>query len=290
MLVNCGPRTSHAAPGRVGVDHIFKMLQPVAGMTAGPPPPIEESSASTNSPSSIFQAFVARHSRLLLGRPEIGEDQPLVLPRWKSTPRAIVSNSPASPRAACSRTRCGSPGTRAGALRLIFAYLGPAEKKPAVPRYECLEKMDDGEFVERTIPRSAAAARPSFPATGCSILKMWSTPTTSRCCMARSRAAIHQHDGLDAGGEVRDLGAPRLTVRSIRIRETQGFLPGDGSSLPTLRCSAQSRVAQFARVESIAGTLPIDAHVVPHLRSGPGMKNSTTSDDALQIQRKFWCT
>jgi phenylpropionate dioxygenase-like ring-hydroxylating dioxygenase large terminal subunit len=30
---------------------------------------------------------------------------------------------------------------------LIFAYLGPAEKKPVLPRYECLEKMDDGEFV-----------------------------------------------------------------------------------------------------------------------------------------------
>ena len=31
---------------------------------------------------------------------------------------------------------------------LIFAYMGPPEKKPVLPRYECLEKMDDGEFVE----------------------------------------------------------------------------------------------------------------------------------------------
>src|SRR5260370_15763627 len=28
------------------------------------------------------------------------------------------------------------------------AYMGPAEKKPMLPRYEALEKMDDGEFVE----------------------------------------------------------------------------------------------------------------------------------------------
>ena len=31
---------------------------------------------------------------------------------------------------------------------LIFAYMGPADKKPALPRYEALENMDDGEFVE----------------------------------------------------------------------------------------------------------------------------------------------
>lgn len=29
---------------------------------------------------------------------------------------------------------------------LIFAYLGPSEKKPVLPRYECLENMDEGEF------------------------------------------------------------------------------------------------------------------------------------------------
>jgi len=31
---------------------------------------------------------------------------------------------------------------------LIFAYMGPPEKKPVLPRYECLEVMGDGEFIE----------------------------------------------------------------------------------------------------------------------------------------------
>ena len=31
---------------------------------------------------------------------------------------------------------------------LIFAYMGPPERKPVLPRYECLEVMDEGEFVE----------------------------------------------------------------------------------------------------------------------------------------------
>ena len=31
---------------------------------------------------------------------------------------------------------------------LIFAYMGPPEKKPVLPRYECLEVLDDGEFID----------------------------------------------------------------------------------------------------------------------------------------------
>lgn len=31
---------------------------------------------------------------------------------------------------------------------LIFAYMGPPERKPVLPRYRCLEEMQSGEFVE----------------------------------------------------------------------------------------------------------------------------------------------
>jgi phenylpropionate dioxygenase-like ring-hydroxylating dioxygenase large terminal subunit len=31
---------------------------------------------------------------------------------------------------------------------LVFAYLGPPEKKPMLPRYECLETLEEGEFIE----------------------------------------------------------------------------------------------------------------------------------------------
>ena len=31
---------------------------------------------------------------------------------------------------------------------LIWAYMGPPDKKPVLPRYECLETLDDGEFLE----------------------------------------------------------------------------------------------------------------------------------------------
>ena len=31
---------------------------------------------------------------------------------------------------------------------LIFAYMGPPEKKPVLPRFDALEELDDGEFIE----------------------------------------------------------------------------------------------------------------------------------------------
>jgi nitrite reductase/ring-hydroxylating ferredoxin subunit len=31
---------------------------------------------------------------------------------------------------------------------LLFAYMGPPDRKPVLPAYECLEVMDEGEFVE----------------------------------------------------------------------------------------------------------------------------------------------
>ena len=31
---------------------------------------------------------------------------------------------------------------------LVFAYLGPAERKPVLPRYECLDGLDEGEFLD----------------------------------------------------------------------------------------------------------------------------------------------
>ena len=48
-----------------------------------------------------------------------------------------------------SDNACASPGIRSQErYGLIFAYLGPPEKKPVLPRYDCLEVMDAGEFVE----------------------------------------------------------------------------------------------------------------------------------------------
>ena len=31
---------------------------------------------------------------------------------------------------------------------LIWAYMGPPDKKPVLPKYECLEMLEEGEFLD----------------------------------------------------------------------------------------------------------------------------------------------
>ena len=72
---------------------------------------------------------------------------------------------------------------------LVFAYLGPPEKKPVLPRYECLEVMGPGEFVEADdssigsggIVDRALQLAAAFRERGRSA-------TTCRSCTARSAA------------------------------------------------------------------------------------------------------
>ena len=44
---------------------------------------------------------------------------------------------------------------------LLWAYMGPPEKKPVLPRYACLEELEDGEFLE-TDDRSIGGGGPTI--------------------------------------------------------------------------------------------------------------------------------
>ena len=46
---------------------------------------------------------------------------------------------------------------------LVFAYLGPPEKKPVLPRYDALERLDDGEFVEADANSIGGGGPPIIP-------------------------------------------------------------------------------------------------------------------------------
>ena len=136
---------------------------------------------------------------------------------------------------------------------LIFAYLGPAEKKPVLPRYECLEKMDDGEFVEADDSSIGGGGPAVIPCNWLqhfeNVVDPYHVPVLHG---SFSRAAIHQHDGLDAGGEVRDLAARRHRALDPPSGRRQGVLPGDRSRPPHATRGAQSarRAIRPRRVRS----------------------------------------
>jgi nitrite reductase/ring-hydroxylating ferredoxin subunit len=142
---------------------------------------------------------------------------------------------------------------------LLWAYLGPTERKPVLPRYEALEHCEPDEHVEAD-GRSIGGGGPVI--VPCNWLQHYenlmdtlhvpilhgsfSGPqfTAQMGLMPEVTWAITER-GVKA---VSDRRLPDGTVHH-RISE---------AVVPTLRVIPNPRVAQYARVESIGWVLPID--------------------------------
>lgn len=142
---------------------------------------------------------------------------------------------------------------------LIFAFLGPSEKKPVLPRYECLENMDDGEFVEADDSSIGGGGPAVIP---CNWLQHFENVVDPyHVPVLHGSFSGPQFTNMMASmPEVKFETSPRgVTVRSIRHQDDgRVFYRVTEAALPTLRVVPNPRVAQFARVESIGWTLPID--------------------------------
>ena len=100
------------------------------------------------------------------------------------------------------------------------------------------------------------------------------------------RAAIHQHDGLDAGGGVRDVAARRHGALDPQAGRRQGLLSGDRSRAPYAARRAESarRAIRPRRVDRLDAA--DRRHLVPHLRRRPGQEARRYRADALEVQRQ----
>ena len=142
---------------------------------------------------------------------------------------------------------------------LIFAYLGPPAKKPLLPRYDCLEQLAPGEFVEAddsSIGSGGAAVVP------CNWLQHWENVVDP----------FHVpilHGSFSGPQFVAQMGLmPKvryeLTERGVKVTSVRELDGGKvhrritEAVLPTLRVVPNPRVANYARVESIGWVLPMD--------------------------------
>jgi len=142
---------------------------------------------------------------------------------------------------------------------LVFAYLGPPEKKPVLPRYECLEVMAPGEFVEADDSSIGGGGPAIIP---CNWLQHFENVVDPyHVPVLHGSFSGPQFTNMMASmPEVTfEMSKRGVTVRSIRKQDDgKIFYRVTEAALPTLRVVPNPRVAQFARVESIGWTLPID--------------------------------
>lgn len=144
---------------------------------------------------------------------------------------------------------------------LIWAYLGPPAKKPVLPQYECLEKLEAGEFLE-TDDNSIGGGGPKI--IPCNWLQHYEN-------LVDPYHVVILHSSFSGTQFVEQMAVmPRVTwdtqahsVRTLSLRK----LP-DGKTLrriseaglPTLRVIPSPRISRYGMVESLGWVLPIDDH------------------------------
>jgi phenylpropionate dioxygenase-like ring-hydroxylating dioxygenase large terminal subunit len=142
---------------------------------------------------------------------------------------------------------------------LVFAYMGPPDRKCVLPRYECLEVMDEGEFVEADDTSLGGGGPPIIP---CNWLQHYENVVDPfHVPVLHGSFSGAQFTQLMASmPQVSfEMSARGVTVRSTRKQDDGStFYRVTEAALPTLRVVPNPRVAEFARVESIGWVLPID--------------------------------
>ena len=144
---------------------------------------------------------------------------------------------------------------------LVWAYLGPPDKKPVLPRYECLETLEEGEFLE-TNDNSIGGGGPQI--IPCNWLQHYDN-------LVDPFHVVILHSSFSGTQFVEQMALmPQVTwetqpqsVRTLSLRKLS-----DGKTLrriseaglPTLRVIPSPRIGRYGMVESLGWVLPIDDH------------------------------
>lgn len=144
---------------------------------------------------------------------------------------------------------------------LVWAYLGPPEKKPVLPRYECLEQLEPGEFVEADDHSIGGGGPQVIP---CNWLQHYEN-------IVDPFHVVILHSSFSGTQFVPEMAvmpqvtwdATDISVRTLSLRQLpdgRTFRRVSEAGIPTLRVVPSPRVGRFGMVESLGWVLPIDDH------------------------------
>ena len=142
---------------------------------------------------------------------------------------------------------------------LVWAYMGPPEKKPTMPHYECLETLDEGEFLE-TDDNSIGGGGPKI--IPCNWLQHYENLVDPFHVVV-----LHaSFSGTQFVPQMALMPAVTWDTQTLSVRTVSMRTLPDGktlkriseAALPTLRVIPSPRIGRYGRVESIGWVLPID--------------------------------
>jgi phenylpropionate dioxygenase-like ring-hydroxylating dioxygenase large terminal subunit len=171
---------------------------------------------------------------------------------------------------------------------LIFAFMGPPERKPVLPRYECFEVMDEGEFVETDDSSLGGGGPQIIP---CNWLQHYENVVDPFHVpvLHASFSGAQFTMAMAAMPLVTFERSPRgVTVRSTRKVDGKTLHRVTEAVIPTLRVVPNPRVAQFTRVESIGWVLPIDDTSFRIYVAGRSKHPGDLGRMRSKFEGKFW--
>jgi phenylpropionate dioxygenase-like ring-hydroxylating dioxygenase large terminal subunit len=142
---------------------------------------------------------------------------------------------------------------------LIFTYMGPPERKPVLPRYRCLEELEEGEFLETNDTSIGGGGPTIIP---CNWFQHYDNlPDTFHVQVLHTTfSGVQFVEAMGIMPEVSwhltDKGVKTVSVRKLEDGRT--FRRVSEAVLPTLRVIPNPKVGRYGRVESIGWVLPID--------------------------------
>ena len=152
---------------------------------------------------------------------------------------------------------------------LVWAYMGPPEKKPVLPKYECLETLDEGEFLEADDNSIGGGGPKIIP---CNWLQHYENlvdpfhvvvlhATFSGTQFVPAMAVMPE-----VTWDTQELSVRTLSTRKLPDGKTLRRISEAG--LPTLRVIPSPRIGRYGRVESIGLLgLPLEYERTPGFMS-----------------------
>ena len=142
---------------------------------------------------------------------------------------------------------------------LVFAYLGPPQKKPLLPRYASLEELGPGEFIEADDSSIGSGGAQMVP---CNWLQHWENVVDPFHV-----PVLHgSFSGAQFVAQMARMPTVEfsLTERGVKVLSLRTLADGrlfrrvTETAMPTLRVVPNPRLGSYGKVESIGWVLPID--------------------------------
>jgi nitrite reductase/ring-hydroxylating ferredoxin subunit len=142
---------------------------------------------------------------------------------------------------------------------LIFAYMGPPERKPVLPRFECLDVLGDGEQIvadDTSIGSGGDAIAPcNWLQHFENVMDPYHVPILHGTFSGTQFAEV-MNQMPQVSWEVTERGVKSLQIR--RLPDGRPMHRVTEVVLPSLRVVPNPYLGSMGRVESIGWTLPID--------------------------------